>query len=96
MIEKLTPSGEKKSSLKAKLADTLVLKTNTYQWNGRLVFTGEMEGAGAVLGELKNGQFHVHNLNKLKAQQRPVSIDAVMNSFRGQTPIPIFEFDFKK
>lgn len=55
-----------------------------------------MEGAATVLGELKNGQFfHVHNLNKLKLPARPVSIDAVMNSFRGQTPIPIFELTLK-
>lgn len=95
LIEKITPSGEKKELVKQNLLIPSFLKTNTYQWNGRLVFTGEMEGAAAVLGELKNGQFHVHNLNKLKLPARPVSIDAVMNSFRGQTPIPIFELTLK-
>ncbi len=96
LIEKLTPSGEKKELIKQNLQIPSFLKTNTYQWNGRLVFTGEMEGAAIVLGELKNGQFfHVHNLNKLKLPARPVSIDAVMNSFRGQTPIPIFELTLK-
>lgn len=96
LIEKLTPSGEKKELVQNNLQIPSFLKTNTYQWNGRLVFTGEMEGAATVLGELKNGQFfHVHNLNKLKLPARPVSIDAVMNSFRGQTPIPIFELTLK-
>ncbi len=95
LIEKLAPSGEKKELVKQNLQIPSFLKTNTYQWNGRLVFTGEMEGAAVVLGELKNGQFHVHNLNKLKLPARPVSIDAVMNSFRGQTPIPIFELTLK-
>ncbi|MEH7794066.1 hypothetical protein [Bacillus safensis] len=96
LIEKLTPSGEKKELIKQNLQIPSFLKTNTYQWNGRLVFTGEMEGAATVLGELKNGQFfHVHNLNKLNLPARPVSIDAVMNSFRGQTPIPIFELTLK-
>ncbi|WP_226340857.1 hypothetical protein [Bacillus safensis] len=96
LIEKLTPSGERKELIKQNLQIPSFLKTNTYQWNGRLVFTGEMEGAATVLGELKNGQFfHVHNLNKLKLPARPVSIDAVMNSFRGQTPIPIFELTLK-
>lgn len=95
MIEKLTPSGEKKELVQNNLQIPSFLKTNTYQWNGRLVFTGEMDGAAAVIGELKNGQFHVHNLNELKLPARPVSIDVVMNSFRGQTPIPIFEVALK-
>ncbi|MER3125407.1 hypothetical protein ABQG68_08295 [Bacillus pumilus] len=95
LIEKLSPNGEKKGLVKQNLQIPSFLKTNTYQWNGRLVFTGEMEGAAAVIGELKDGQFHVHNLNKLKLPARPVSIDAVMNSFRGQTPIPIFELSLK-
>lgn len=95
VIEKLSPSGEKKELVQQKIEIPSFLKTNTYQWNGRLVFTGEMEGAAAVLGELKNGQFHVHNLNELKLPARPVSMDVVMNSFRGQTPIPIFELTLK-
>ncbi|MGM0727387.1 hypothetical protein [Bacillus pumilus] len=95
LIEKITPSGEKKELVKQNLLIPSFLKTNTYQWNGQLVFTGEMEGAAAVLGELKNGQFHVHNLNELKLPARPVSMDVVMNSFRGQTPIPIFELTLK-
>ncbi|MCW6699931.1 MULTISPECIES: hypothetical protein [Bacillus] len=95
VIEKLTPSGEKKELVQQKIEIPSFLKTNTYQWNGQLVFTGEMEGAAAVLGELKNGQFHVHNLNELKLPARPVSMDVVMNSFRGQTPIPIFELTLK-
>ncbi|WP_318010276.1 hypothetical protein [Bacillus sp. 28A-2] len=95
LIEKLTPSGEKEELVKQKLQIPSFLKTNTYRWNGRLVFTGEMEGAAAVIGELKNGQFYMHNLNQLKLPARPVSMDAVMNSFRGQTPIPIFEVTLK-
>ncbi|WP_258182071.1 MULTISPECIES: hypothetical protein [Bacillus] len=95
LIEKITPSGEKKELVQQKIEIPSFLKTNTYQWNGQLVFTGEMEGAAAVLGELKNGQFHVHNLNELKLPARPVSMDVVMNSFRGQTPIPIFELTLK-
>ncbi|WP_235354786.1 hypothetical protein NSQ10_02425 [Bacillus sp. FSL R5-0432] len=95
MIEKLSPNGEKKELAQQKLQIPSFLNTNTYQWNGRLVFTGEMEGAAAVIGELKNGQFYVHNLNELKLPARPVSMDAVMNSFRGQTPIPIFEVALK-
>jgi len=95
LIEKLTPSGEKKELVQNNLQIPSFLKTNTYQWNGRLVFTGEMDGAAAVIGELKNGQFHVHNLNELKLPARPVSMDVVMNSFRGQTPIPIFEVTLK-
>lgn len=95
MIEKLSPNGEKKELAQQKLKIPSFLNTNTYQWNGRLVFTGEMEGAAAVIGELKNGQFYVHNLNELKLPARPVSMDAVMNSFRGQTPIPIFEVSLK-
>lgn len=95
VIEKLTPSGEKKELVQQKIEIPSFLKTNTYQWNGQLVFTGEMEGAAAVLGELKNGQIHVHNLNQLKLPARPVSMDVVMNSFRGQTPIPIFELTLK-
>ncbi|KPN12959.1 hypothetical protein AKG37_13775 [Bacillus australimaris] len=95
IIEKLSPNGEKKELAQQKLKIPSFLNTNTYQWNGRLVFTGEMEGAAAVIGELKNGQFYVHNLNELKLPARPVSMDAVMNSFRGQTPIPIFEVSLK-
>ena len=95
MIEKLSPNGEKKELAQQKLQIPSFLNTNTYQWNGRLVFTGEMEGAAAVIGELKNGQFYVHNLNELKLPARPVSMDAVMNSFRGQTRIPIFEVSLK-
>ncbi|GLF91851.1 hypothetical protein Saga11_31100 [Bacillus safensis] len=95
IIEKLSPDGEKKELAQQKLQIPSFLKTNTYQWNGRLVFTGEMEGSAAVIGELKNGQFYVHNLNELKLPARPVSMDAVMNSFRGQTPIPIFEVSLK-
>lgn len=95
LIEKLTPSGKKKELVQNNLQIPSFLKTNTYQWNGRLVFTGEMDGAAAVIGELKNGQFHVHNLNELKLPARPVSIDVVMNSFRGQTPIPMFELALK-
>ena len=95
MIEKLSPSGAKKELVKQRLQIPSFLKTNTYQWNGRLLFTGEKEGAAAVLGELKNGQFHVHNLNELKLPARPVSIDVVMNSFRGQTPFPMFELTLK-
>lgn len=95
MIEKLSPNGEKKELVQQKLQIPSFLNTNTYQWNGRLVFTGEMEGAAAVIGELKDGQFYVHNLNQLKLPARPVSIDAVMNSFKGQTPIPIFEITLK-
>jgi len=95
MIEKLSPNGEKKELAQQKLQIPSFLNTNTYRWNGRLVFTGEMEGAAAVIGELKNGQFYVHNLNELKLPARPVSMDAVMNSFRGQTPIPIFEVALK-
>lgn len=95
LIEKLTPSGKKKELVQNNLQIPSFLKTNTYQWNGRLVFTGEMDGASAVIGELKNGQFHVHNLNELKLPARPISIDVVMNSFRGQTPIPMFELALK-
>ncbi|WP_342474651.1 hypothetical protein NST32_02305 [Bacillus sp. FSL L8-0215] len=53
LIEKLTPSGEKKKLVQNTLQIPSFLKTNTYQWNGRLVFTGEMDGAAAVIGELK-------------------------------------------
>ncbi|UYO36027.1 hypothetical protein NF868_02035 [Bacillus zhangzhouensis] len=95
MIEKLSPNGEKRELVQQKLQIPSFLYTNTYLWNGRLVFTGEMEGAAVVIGELKNGQFYAHNLNKLKLPARPVSMDVVMNSFRGHTPIPIFEVALK-
>ncbi|MCM2989975.1 hypothetical protein M3580_12140 [Bacillus safensis] len=95
MIEKLSPNGEKKKLVQQKLQIPSFLNTNTYQWNGRLVFTGEMDGAAAIIGELKNGRFYTHNLNKLKLPARPVSMDVVMNSFRGQTPFPIFEASLK-
>lgn len=95
MIEKLSPNGEKEELVQKRVQIPSFLNTNTYQWNGRLVFKGETEGSTAVIGELKDGQFYVHNLNRLKLPARPVSIDTVMNSFEGQTPIPIFEVTLK-
>lgn len=95
MIEKLSPNGERKELVQKRVQVPSFLSSNTYQWNGRLVFTGETEGAEAVIGELKNGQFYLHKLNQLKLPARPVSVDAVMNSFKGQTPIPIFEVTLK-
>ncbi|MCM2606732.1 hypothetical protein NDQ57_18895 [Rossellomorea marisflavi] len=89
------PNDDRKELVNKRLTIPSFLNSNTYQWNGRLIFSGGSEGTALILGELKDGRFLLHNLNEEDLPARPARIEPVMNTFNGQTRIPIFEVTLK-
>lgn len=89
------PDDDRKELVKKRLTIPSFLDSNTYQWNGRIIFSGGSEETALILGELKDGKFLLHNLNEEDLPARPARIEPVMNTFNGQTRIPIFEVKLK-
>lgn len=89
------PDDDRKELVKKRLTIPSFLNSNTYQWNGRMIFSGGSEGTALILGELKVGKFLLHNLNEEDLPARPTRMEPVMNTFNGQTRIPIFEVTLK-